>query len=330
VRSLLAQNYPHLEIVVVDDNSTDTTPAIVMCLAATDARLRVVRLEQLPPGWTGKSHAVYVGVQHTRGAWLLFVDADVTLQPSAVSAAYLTARRHNVAILSLWARQELVSFWERVAQPVIVGMGHASDPWQRVSSARHPHTAFANGQFILVERRAYERIGGHAAIRDEVLEDQALSWHFKRAGERLLMLDGTRVLSTRMYTSLRGLWEGWSKNNFLILQRRLWLTVGAILAVYGVAVSPFVLATIILLASVEWGSQELALLMINIVAAIVVLGTRWRMRSYFDTPWPYYFCHPLGGLIFIGIMLNSAYRHLSGRGVTWKGRRYVDATVFGR
>jgi chlorobactene glucosyltransferase len=329
VLSLLAQSYPNLEVVVVDDGSTDATPAILAQLAVIDTRLRVVRGGRLPAGWTGKSHAIHVGMQRARGAWLLFIDADVTLEPSAVSTAYLAARCHGVALLSLWARQELVSFWERVAQPVIVGMNHATDPFQRVSSTRYPNAAFANGQFILVERGAYERIGGHAAVREEVVEDQMLSRRFKHAGYRIIMLDGTQVLSTRMYTSLGGIWEGWSKNNFLTLGRNLLLMIGAVLAVYFVTVSPFVLAIAAPLAGFKFSYQVLDPLLVNLLAITVLLALRQRASRYFPTPPRYYLWHPLGGLIFIGIMINSAYRHLGGRGVTWKGRRYGDADVVG-
>jgi chlorobactene glucosyltransferase len=329
VRSLLAQDYPNLEVTAIDDGSTDATPAILAQLAVTDSQLRVVRGAQLPPGWTGKNHAVYVGAQSAQGSWLLFVDADVELHPCAVSAAYLAAREHGAAMLSLWAHQELVSFWECVAQPVIVGMGQATDPFQRVNSLRHPDAAFANGQFILVERRAYERIGGHAAVRDEVLEDQELSRHFKHAGMRVLMMDGTRVLSTRMYTSLGGIWEGWSKNNFLTLRRKPLLTLAAAISVYFVTVSPFIMALAIPLAGFKFSYQVLDPLLVNLLAVIVVLALRRRASGYFPTPLRYYLWHPLGGLLFIAIMINSAYRHLWGRGVIWKGRKYRDVDPIG-
>jgi chlorobactene glucosyltransferase len=327
VCSLLAQNYPNFEVVVVDDGSTDATPQILADLVAQNSCLRVVRNSRLPRGWTGKSYAVHVGARSAHGDWLLFVDADVTLHPGALSAAYLAARAHGAAMLSLWAHQELLSFWERVVQPVIVGMSQAADPLQRVNSARHPNTAYANGQFILVERRAYRRIGGHAAVRDEVLEDQELARRFKHAAETMLMLDGTRVLSTRMYTSLGGIWEGWSKNNFLTLRRNPLLALASAASVYFVAVSPFVMALAIPLAGFKFSYQVFDPLLVNLLAILLVLATRWRARDYFGTPLRYVLWHALGGLIFIGIILNSAYRHLGGRGVRWKGRTYGDVDV---
>jgi chlorobactene glucosyltransferase len=322
IRSLLAQTYPNFEVIAVDDASTDATPQILARLAG-DRRLRIVRSGPLPRGWTGKSHAVCEGVRWAGGAWLLFVDADVALHSGALGAAYLAAQRSGAGMISLWARQELVSFWERVVQPVVVGIGHATDPLQRVSSPDHPGYAFANGQFILVERDAYERIGGHAVVRDEVVEDQMLSWHFKRAGYRMLMMDGTSILSTRMYTSLGGIWEGWSKNNFLILKRNYFMVLGGVLAAYVLTVGPFAQALVALLTF--WFNQEaLGPLLVNMAAMAALLITRWRVRRFFGTPLRDYLWHPIGGLVFIGIIINSAYRHTFGRGVTWKGRTYGD------
>ena len=323
VRSLLTQSYPNLEIIVIDDGSADATPEILARLAAESSRLRVATGRPLPPGWLGKPYAVYQGVQRAQGDWLLFVDADVMLHPSVLSSTYRAAEGNQAALISLWARQELGTFWERIVQPVIVGLNHAVDPFQRSSSLRHPDAVCANGQFILVERQAYERVGGHMAVRDELVEDQKLSWHFKHAGYRVLMLDGTWGVSTRMYTSLRGIWEGWSKSNFLMLGRSYLVVLAAILTTYIVIVSPAVLFICALLLHTS-GDQVSPLLLINLLLIIAPLVTRWRMRTYFPTPLTDYLWNPIGGLIFIGIILNSAYRHTCQRGVVWKGRRYRD------
>lgn len=323
IRSLLTQNYENLEVIAVDDASTDATPQILARLAAEDSRLRVVAGGPLSEGWTGKNNAVYQGVQHAHGSWLLFVDADVALHPGGLSAAYAAARQHKVAMVTLWARQELGSFWEYVVQPVIIGMNQTVDPFQRVSNPNYPQAAFANGQFILIDRAIYDRIGGHARVRDEVVEDQMLSWHLKHANERLLMMDGTRVLSTRMYTSLESIWEGWSKNNFLTLHRSFLLLIGSMISIYFVVISPFIL-TIWALLAFKFTNTILDPLVINLGAMSLLFWTRWRARSYFRTPLRYYIWHALGGIVFLGIMLNSAYLHSQRRGVTWKGRRYGD------
>lgn len=322
VRSLLAQNYPHVEVVAVDDASTDATPAILARIQAGDARLRVVAGTPMRPGWTGKNNALAAGVQEARGAWLLFVDADMVLHPGTLSAAFAAARHGGASMVTLWARQQLESFWERVVQPVIIGFNVVADPLQRVNDPAHP-SATANGQFILVERAAYERIGGHSAVRDEVLEDQVLAQHFKRAGERMLMLDGTRMLSTRMYTSLREIWEGWSKNNFLSFNRNLLIMLGAAVAVYLVAVNPFVMLMATLIA-LKFNHHLTDPLIINLCSIALLMWTRWRVRSFCGTALRDYLLHGVGAAIFIGIFFNSAFRYITGHGVTWKGRSYSD------
>lgn len=328
VRSILALNYPHVQVIAVDDASTDATPQILARLAQEDARLLVVTGRPLAKGWTGKNNAVFSGVQHAHGAWLLFVDADVVLHPGALSAAYAEAKRRGVVLLTLWARQELVTFWERVVQPVIIGLNQATDPFQWVSSPRFPMFAYANGQFILVERAAYEQIGGHTRVRDQVVEDQKLSWHFKHARHSIVMMDGTRVLSTRMYTSLTGIWEGWSKNNFLMLDRNFVLVLLTLTLICGITISPFFL-TLWALLIFKSSHSLLDPLIVNLVCCVLVLATRWQMRSYFPTTFRDCLLYPLGGAVFIGIVLNSAYRHSQRRGVTWKGRRYGDADAVG-
>lgn len=324
VRSLLTQNYPNLEVIAVDDASTDATPQILARLRAEHPNLTIVSGRALPPGWTGKNNAVYSGVTGARGSWLLFVDADVTLHPGAVSAAYAEAVKRRVAMVTLWARQELGTFWECVVQPVIIGLNQATDTLLRVNDLRYPDAAFANGQFIFVERNAYERVGGHAQVRDAVVEDQKLSWEFKHAGLPIVMMDGTQVLSTRMYTSLEGIWEGWSKNNFLMLNRKFVLVFLAVLATYTLAISPFFLSAWSLIA-LKYSQSVVDPLFVNLLSCALILWTRWRTRSFFPTPLRFFLWHSLGGIVFICIILNSAYRHSQRRGVTWKGRRYGDA-----
>ncbi len=322
VRSLLTQDYPRVEVIVVDDDSTDATPAILACIQAEDARLRVVTGTPMRCGWTGKNNALDTGVQAALGAWLLFVDADMTLQAGTLSAAFSAARHGKAAMVTLWAHQQLEGFWERVVQPVIIGFNVVADPFQHANDPAHP-SATANGQFILVERTAYEWIGGHNAVRDEVLEDQMLARHFKRAGERILMMDGTHMLSTRMYTSLRDIWEGWSKNNFLSLNRNMLVMLGSAVSVYLIAVNPFVML-FVTLSELKFNHHLTDPLIINLCSIGLLFWARWRVRNFCGTPLRDYLLHGLGGAIFIGIFFNSAYRHITGQGVMWKGRSYSD------
>jgi chlorobactene glucosyltransferase len=322
VRSILAQDYPYIEVIAVDDDSTDATPIILADIQDEDRRLRVVTGTPMRMGWTGKNNALDAGVKRARGDWLLFVDADMTLHSGALSAAFAAAQRSGATMVTLWARQQLESFWERVVQPVIIGFNVVADPFQHVNDPSH-RSSTANGQFILVERETYERIGGHSAVRDEVLEDQMLAQHFKRAGERILMMDGTHLLSTRMYTSLQGIWEGWSKNNFLSFNRNMLIMLASAVGVYLIAVNPFMMVWATLIA-LKFNHHLTDPLIINLCSIALLLWTRWRVRSFCGTPLRDYLLHGVGAAIFIGIFFNSAYCHITGHGVTWKGRSYSD------
>ena len=324
VRSVLAQDYPALRVVVVDDNSTDATPAILAALAASDPRLIVVRGRPLPSGWTGKNFALAQAAPYLRGDWLLFIDADTWLEPTAVRAAVQHAQERHLGLLSLVPRQHLLSFWERVLQPVVLLVIALALPLRRMADPRRPDIAYANGQFLLVRRAAYEKVGGHAAQRDAVVEDCALARAVKQAGYRVQLADGREVAHIRMYHDLRELWEGWSKNSFLSAGRRLSNVVLLVLAVTAVFFGPPLLAVTEVRALVGGGSVgTLLLTAVALLQFAGVLYLGWRCLRELDVPARFTLALPLGALLFNALLCYSAYRVLSGRGVAWKGRIYA-------
>jgi chlorobactene glucosyltransferase len=316
LRSLFAQDYPQLHIVVVDDASTDQTPVILERLAKEDKRLEVLQGRPLPKGWTGKNNALVHGLSKVKGEFVLFLDADVVLQPGAISAAFAAMRQYNAAFLTLWPRQEVKTFWEKAVQPVIVAMNIALSTLQRLYMPPFPEALSAWGPFILVERSAYEKIGGHEAIAGEIAEDYVLYLNFRKAGFRTVMLDGTAFVSVRMYDSLGGIWEGWSKNLFPGLLRSYVLTLLAATGIFFFTVSPFIL----LLAGMSEGRAWLVGPSLALIVLLVIIG--YLMRSHTSLKQSWLAVNPLGGLVFIGTLLNSALRHTLGTGVTWKGRQY--------
>ena len=213
VESLLAQMYPNFELFVLDDRSTDATPEILAELAQGDQRLLVLHGVELPLGWAGKPHALSQAAQAARGEWLCFVDADTFTAPEALASVYVAARESFADLFSIFTRQELGSFWEKAILPLVftaLSVGFApgvNDP--------HKPDAIANGQFIFIRRAVYQALGGHTAIKASIVEDRDLATLVKRAGYRLVVADGQAVASTRMYTSLPEMWEGWTKNIFL-------------------------------------------------------------------------------------------------------------------
>jgi chlorobactene glucosyltransferase len=322
VQTIFGQTYPNFELIVVDDRSDDDTPNILSALEKEDARLRIIRGSELPSGWAGKPHALMQGVAVARGEWLCFMDADTYAMPDMLWSTYYLANKYQADMFSILTEQELGSFWERVILPLVfLGLSFGF-PAQRVNDPKQPD-AIANGQFILIKRSIYDLVGGHAAVKDRVDEDKALAVLVKHAGYRLLMADGRKVARTRMYTSLPEMWEGWTKNIYLGLRDRLWLLLfGALLGLVVSIVLPFWL-----LGGLAWLTAG------GGVAAVVITGEASVLWVYlvfkrlqacraFRIPGGYAFTFPLGALIFTAMMVASAFNVISGRGVTWKGRRY--------
>jgi chlorobactene glucosyltransferase len=320
--ALLAQTYANLEIIVVDDKSTDETPQMLAEMAAQNPRLQVVAGAPLPPGWRGKPHALVQGVAVARGEWLCFIDADTFAEPELVAAAHAAAEANAADLFTILTNQRLGSFWEKVVMPVVLSAMAFGFPPHRVNDPRRPD-AVANGQFILIRRRVYEAVGGHAALRGSLVEDKALAENVKRAGYRLLLADGRALAETRMYTSLAEMWEGWTKNMFLGLQDRLWLLAfGGFMGLLGALVLPaWLLAGLIWL--LRGGGAPAAAVVAEIgLLWMVLLWARARVaRGLGISPW-YALSLPLGALLFGTMMLESSVRVLSGRGVVWKGRTY--------
>ncbi|HEX3881076.1 MAG TPA: glycosyltransferase family A protein [Stellaceae bacterium] len=218
LESLLAQRGlpDDWRIVVVDDNSTDGTAERLERLAAAEPRLHSMRAGALPPGWTGKSHACWLGATACRSGWLCFIDADVQSAPTLIASAVAAAARSEVDMLSLSPFQELGSFWERLIVPAgLLAIAGAMD-LRRVGDPAARDVA-ANGQFLLFRRSAYEAAGGHRAVRGEICEDKALARLVKSQGRRFRLMAAERLARTRMYRDLGSLWDGLGKNAVEIL-----------------------------------------------------------------------------------------------------------------
>jgi chlorobactene glucosyltransferase len=315
VRSVLASAYTPLEVVVVDDRSTDDTAAIVSRIAAEDARLRLVRGAPLPPGWFGKPWACEQGYRAARGELLLFTDADTRHAPELLGRAVAALEDLRADVLSVIGAQRCVTFWERVVMPQVWLLLGLRYPVETVNRARRPSAVVANGQFILATRAAYEGVGTHAAVRHEVVEDVALAQATVRAGRKLVLVHGATLLETRMYHGLAHLIEGWSKNLYLGARRSLPDEPVRRALVPLLLLGPFLfwLAPLVLLVLPGFHAAGLI--------ATLLAATFWGLVSWgMGIPARYGLAFPLGAAMAAYITLRSVARGT--RGVEWKGRVY--------
>lgn len=325
VESALASSYPRLEVIVVDDHSADETGAIVTELARRDARLRVITPPALPPGWFGKQWACATGARVARGEVLGFMDADTSQAADLVTRVVNAMRARDTDLLSVAGTQELGGFWERMIQPQIFAvMLQRFGGTEIVNRSRSVSQKIANGQCLWMRRESYDALDGHAAVKHEVAEDLALAQYWFRAGRTVTLVLGLDQLSTRMYTSLRELIEGWGKN--IYAGGRKAMPLGAL----GRAIFPLLLMTPGLFGVVPPLVLVLALLGVGgpavLTWAAIATGANlvwWLLvYSWLRLSPLYAVLHPLGAAMLLYIALGAIAR---GRRVRWKEREYEAA-----
>jgi chlorobactene glucosyltransferase len=319
--SLSAQDYPAFEVILVDDRSTDGTAEIAEALAAENPSLvTVLRGEPLPKGWFGKPWACWQGKEVAKGDLLLFTDADTTHESDLLDQAVHGFVEEEADVLTLLGGQIMGSFWERLIQPQFFMLLAGRFP--RTGSSRKPHQwkhAIANGQYLLFSREVYDAVGGHRAVAGEVAEDLRLAQLLVRGGWRLVVRSGPG-LQTRMYRSLKGLVEGWSKNvaTAALQSTAPWLIPFILPLSFVVGVTLWILPPIVLLLALLLGKGGLLLLWSASVTGVSVLI--WGRVSLMMRGSPFYgLLYPLGAMVGGYIFLRSWRR---GARVEWKGRTY--------
>jgi cellulose synthase/poly-beta-1,6-N-acetylglucosamine synthase-like glycosyltransferase len=314
--SLLAQDYPALEAIAIDDRSTDGTGAVLDALAATDPRLRVLHNTVLPAGWLGKNHALHLGAAAATGELLLFTDADVVMAPTTLRRAVTLLRRDGLDHLTV-APELVMPGWllQSFAAAFMLSFSQYAQPWQ----ARNPKSGkhIGIGAFNLVRADAYHAVGGHAPIAMRPDDDLKLGKLLKQAGYRQDVSFGRGLVSVAWYHTLREVARGLEKNAFAGVE-------------YSVAA--VVVATALLLLTGVW--PWLALLLTGGTTWLLNLGVVlvWTTLALVNRPVSGLGLRqalglPLGNLILAWVFVRSTYLALRNDGIDWRGTHYPLAEL---
>jgi glycosyltransferase involved in cell wall biosynthesis len=318
VESVAAQ--PEVEeVIVVNDQSTDNTAAILAEFAARIPKLKILDTDALPPGWLGKNYAVALGAAAAQGDWLLFTDADTYHMPGSTRRALNDAVDRNAVLVSYSPEQELGAFWERALIPFVYCRLAAKFSYAQVNDPARPEAA-ANGQFLMVLRDAYEQVGGHTAIAGEILEDVALARRLKQYGYAIYFTAPIGIVGTRMYRSFPAMWQGWTKNLYPLIggnpvsllvelsEVLPWLEFGLLLIVWTVllrtrADPPWFFALFVLIA---------------LLGRSVRYGADLYKNLY---PFSFIKYYVPGVCLYTAALIASWWKNTRGQ-VVWKGRSY--------
>ena len=311
-------------VLVVDDDSTDATVEKAIRAGASAPQFRLIQAGPRPLNerWVGKNWACSNAVEEVSSDWLVFIDADVRLKPDALRRALAQAVEDDADLLSLAPRLSCGCLAEWMVQPIMASLLGLGFPILETNDPESP-VAFAAGPFMLFKASTYTQIGGHRALAGEVVEDLALARAIKAGGHRLRYLLGLDAVDIRMYADLAALWEGWTKNWFLGLDRDPTKALGAALVVVVMFSLPWLLlpSSLVLLwlqpllSNAWWWVMALAALGI----AQQLMLRLWT-RSNFDVPLSHWWLMGIGGLLVGAIGPVSIWRTRTGRGWTWKGR----------
>jgi glycosyltransferase involved in cell wall biosynthesis len=296
------------EILVGNDQSTDSTRDVVMQLAAGDTRVRLLETSGPPVGWVGKNNAVWLAAREAKGEWLLFTDADAELEPGAAGKSLQIAREHDAALVSFSPEQVTREWYEKSLIPFVYLRLARRFSFAAVNDPSSP-VAAANGQFLMVRRDAYEATGGHASIAGEVLEDVALAKRVKAAGYRIWFASGKGMVRTRMYRSFDAMWEGWQKNLYPLMGG----TRGLLREL--LAAEPWV-ALLLLLLGVKLPFALLAGIGL-LVARHAAYATALTSNGY---PAKFILYYIPGAALYACVLVASYLRHAKGT-VPWKDRQ---------
>jgi hypothetical protein len=321
VDAALASHGVEIEVIVLDDHSRDRTAPIVRELAATDPRLRLETAPPLPAGWCGKQHACHALSELAAHDLLLFIDADVRLAPDAAARAVAFLEQSGAALVSGFPQQETESLLEKLLLPLIhvVLLGYLP-MWAMRRRPTDPAFGAGCGQFILARRSAYERVGGHAAVRRSLHDGLKLPRAFRAAGFATDLFDASNVAACRMYRSGRACWNGLVKNATEGMASPAAIVPWTVLLLGGHVLPPCLLLA-------AWGAGATEAAVVAGVATMLPYAMRIEGAIRFGHSFVGVLLHPVAVALLVMIQWEALLRMLAGRPAGWKGRSYAPAVA---
>ncbi len=324
--AFLEQDYSDYQVILADDGSTDGTGDLAQSFASRHpGRLRVVRIEDLPAGWVGKSYALFKAFEAANGEWVLATDADMVLHPKALRAGMWLAEQQRAELVSLCTFLECRSFWERLMMPVFALMLATVFPLRKINNPRSS-VAIASGGYILMRKDTWAGLGGYETIRGEMIDDLNTARLVKHSGHRIFVASAGDLVRTRMYASLAQIWEGLRKNAFAIHRFSVLRMTAFIAGIWFITLLPLA-ALAYSLGWLAWSGGKLPpggelILVLSLAQYGLSAWIHLFLISFLGIPRRYALLAPFGSLLYTAIAFDSMLRTLFGAGVSWKLRQY--------
>jgi len=322
LNSLSAQTYKNMEIIVIDDTSTDRTVEIVISAMSRNAKLQLIHAGRKPDGWVGKSWPCWRGFEESKGDYLLFVDADSMFDATIIERCISYTREKSIDMLSLSPRIKVSSVWARAVLPLISGAINLLYPMEKVNDKRSER-AYVFGTFILVRKSVYEETGGHKKVRDQIVEDAAIAKLVKSSGFNLRIEKGSEFLSTGWESDLGSIFNGLERVTSTSIK-----TYGSKSILNAILLFFLMIYPIIFLLAFVNSQNFDEIVLVGAVASIlnilvfVSLGGL-EMKTITGKIDPSILIYPLGGIIFIAAIVATTFKVMRGKGIYWKGQGYT-------
>lgn len=320
VESLLKQDYPNYEVIVLNDSSEDRTGEILCEIQNKYPKLKIMQGKPLAEGWTGKTYACKQLAENANGAWLLFTDADTRHNTDSLRGAMFTALERDADLLTVFPKMTMKTFSEKLLMPMLFFIAFVLLPFYFVDKKGFTKFAIGVGPFMLFKKSAYDKIGGHDSVKDAIVEDVWLSRKIKEHGLRLAAADGQYLCSVRMYRSFKDIWNGFSKNIFAGFN----FSTPVLFTINFLYLILFFMPFVFLIMYASFNYQTGFALTLIIIQVIILYLIRILLSLRFKLGFISTLLHPLGAFMVPVIAFNSWRWIASGKGSMWKGRIYQN------